>query len=400
MARLSAEPIVLSASERKELEALIGRHKTSQQIVLRAKIILQAAEGHGHGEIARGLNVSRDMSRLWRRRWLALSERGIPVVERLKDAPRPGCPATFSIEQLTRLYAMACDPPEKYGRPIDHWSARELADEMVKQGLVERISPRHVRRLLAEAELKPYQCHYWLHPPPDPDFEVKLTAICDVYAQAQARLAEGEMTLCFDEMTGIQALERVMPDIPMKPGRVRQQEFEYLRHGTQSLMTSLNVAQGAIAHATVGATRTEADLEAHVKAVLAQHPNCSKYRWVMDGLNTHQSEAMVRLVASLEPDPPDFGHKGRSGILKSMASRSAFLADPTHRMVIYFTPKHCSWLNQMELWFSILMRKLLRRGNFTSQEDLKAQILAFVDYFNRTMAKPFKWTYKGKPLVV
>ena len=119
----------------------------------------------------------------------------------------------------------------------------------------------------------------------------------------------------------------------------------------------------------------------------------------MDCLNTHQSESMVRLVAELEPESIELGEKGKSGILASMATRSDFLKDPSHRLVVHFTPKHSSWLNQIEVWFSILVRKLLRRSSFTSQADLKAKILAFVDYFNRTLAKPFKWNYTGKPLV-
>ncbi len=204
--------------------------------------------------------------------------------------------------------------------------------------------------------------------------------------------------MSLDEMTGIQALERTMPDIPMKPGRCVKREFEYIRHGTQTLIASFNVATGTIELATVGATRTEQDFETHVIHLLAQSPDAAKYHLVMDCLNTHQSEALVRLAASLEPIPMELGRKGKSGILHSMTTRSEFLADPTHRLVIHFTPKHCSWMNQIEIWFGILMRKLLRRGNFTSTDVLKTRILEFVEYFNRTMAKPFKWTYKGKPL--
>lgn len=189
-----------------------------------------------------------------------------------------------------------------------------------------------------------------------------------------------------------------MPDIPMKPGRCMRVEFEYSRHGTQALIASFNVASGRIDQATVGDTRTEKDLDTHLRALLKPHPDARKVHLVMDCLNTHQSESMVRLVAEREPGPIELGEKGKSGILKSMATRREFLTTETHRLVVHFTPKHCSWLNQIEIWFSILVRKLLRRSSFNSQTDLKTKILDFVDYFNRTMAKPFKWTYKGKPL--
>lgn len=152
--------------ERHQLQQLVNRHRTPQQIVMRAEIILLADLGHNHREIARSLNISRDMARLWRERWLASREKGVAVEQRLQDGERSGAPATFSLEQILQLFAMACEKPETYGRPISHWSARELASELVKQGIVERISPRHVGRLLEEATLKPHQSGYWLNPPP------------------------------------------------------------------------------------------------------------------------------------------------------------------------------------------------------------------------------------------
>jgi len=199
-------------------------------------------------------------------------------------------------------------------------------------------------------------------------------------------------------MTGIQALERKAPAQPMRPGKPERREFEYIRHGTQTLIASFNVAAGQIAKASVGDTRTEADYLSHVQQLVATDPKAIKWHLVMDCLNTHQSESLVRWVAQVEGLEIDLGVKGESGILKSMQSRSEFLRNPSHKIVFHFTPKHCSWLNQIEMWFAILVNKLLRRGNFMSKEQLKTRILDFIDYFNRTMAKPFKWTYQGKGL--
>ena len=166
MPRLAPTPLQLTEIERSQLQQLVDRHSTPQQIALRASILLLADKGLTHRDIARQLNLSRDMARLWRNRWLSLSEKDLPVVERLADAPRSGGPSTFSLEQILQLFAIACEQPETYGRPISHWTVRELADEMIKQGIVESISPRHVGRLLNEADLKPQQSQYWLNPPP------------------------------------------------------------------------------------------------------------------------------------------------------------------------------------------------------------------------------------------
>ncbi len=166
MSRLAPKLLELDNEEKKELEKILARHSTSQQVAKRAKIIILASEGKNQRNIARELEISRKMARLWRERWVELKQKDVPVRERLSDLERPGSPAKFTTEQILQLFAIACESPEKYGRPISHWTARELASEMVKQKIVESISPRHVARILSEATLKPHQSEYWLNPPP------------------------------------------------------------------------------------------------------------------------------------------------------------------------------------------------------------------------------------------
>lgn len=198
-------------------------------------------------------------------------------------------------------------------------------------------------------------------------------------------------------MTGIQALERLHPTLPMEPGKPERREFEYIRHGTQTLIANFEVATGMVITPTVGQTRTEDDFVEHIRRTIQTDPQ-AQWIFVMDQLNTHKSEALVRLVAQECTLTNDLGEKGKSGVLKSMESREAFLTSLAHRIRFVYTPKHASWLNQVEIWFSILVRKLLRRASFKSIEELRERILAFIEYFNKTMAKPFKWTYKGRPL--
>lgn len=230
-------------------------------------------------------------------------------------------------------------------------------------------------------------------------FEEKVADVNGLYKEAANLAKKGEKVISNDEMTGVQALERKHPGLPLCSGKVERREFEYIRHGTLSFIINFEVATGQIGCVSCGPTRTEQDYLNHIETTVAAEPDVTRWHFVVDNLNTHQSESLVRFVAA-ESDiaDTDLGVKGKSGILKSMKSRAEFLGNPDHRIVFHYTPKHASWMNQIEIWFSILTRKALKRGNFISIDDLKTKVLAFISYYNETMAKPFKWTTKGKAL--
>jgi transposase len=229
-------------------------------------------------------------------------------------------------------------------------------------------------------------------------YEADVRKVCQTYADAP-RLAseEGGHVVSTDEKTSIQALERLHPTKPTMPGLIERIEFEYKRHGTLCLIANFDVVTGKAIVPTIGPTRDEEDFAAHMARTIDTDPDAI-WIFVMDQLNTHKSEALVRLVADRCGFNDDLGVKGRSGILETMASRKKFLEDEEHRIRFVYTPRHASWLNQVEIWFSILSRRALKRASFSSLDDLRQRLLDFIDYFNSVLAKPFKWTYKGKPL--
>lgn len=254
---------------------------------------------------------------------------------------------------------------------------------------------------MEEADLHPHRSQYWLNAKiEDPIQHAQQVAnVCEVYAQASALEAAGTHVVSSDEKTGIQALERAAPTLPMRPGKDERREFEYVRNGTLCLIANLQVATGKILAPTVGPTRSEEDFALHIEQTVATDASAN-WIFVVDNLTTHCSESLVRLVAKVDGFEGELGKKGNSGFLENVATRRAFLEDKGHRVRFVYTPKHCSWLNQIECWFSILVRRALRRGSFSSTEALGKRIREFIDYFNRLLAKPFRWTYSGRPLVV
>lgn len=241
---------------------------------------------------------------------------------------------------------------------------------------------------------------YYLHTKKDEDFDKKVTDICEIYRMAPEITAEGGRVISCDEMCGIQALERIAPDKPVEPGKVERHEFNYKRHGTLTLIANFDVGTGKVVYSSIGSTRTESDFVDHIDNLISSSPSTKLYL-VLDNLNIHMSESLVIYVANkMGIERNTLGEKGKAGVLKSQKSRQIFLTNPDHKIVFHYTPKHASWMNQVEIWFSILVRKLLRRESFNCIENLQTKILDFINYFNETMAKPFKWTYKGKVLSV
>lgn len=234
------------------------------------------------------------------------------------------------------------------------------------------------------------------------DFDAKVADVCTLYHEAQTLSSSAqnrERVISIDELTGVQALERKHPGLPLAPGKVERREFEYIRHGTLTFIFSRDVATGEVIAPSCGPTRTEADFLKHLQGVVASDPEAARWHFVVDNLNIHCSESLVRYVAAQSGlNKLDLGVKGKSGILANRKSRAAFLSEASHHIVFHYTPKHSSWVKQIEIWLSILVRKLRKRSSFSSVADLQSKVLEFVEYYNRSMAKAFKWTYQGKAL--
>ncbi|MGZ3432846.1 MAG: transposase [Isosphaeraceae bacterium] len=409
-----AAKITLTERQQEILPTFARSVTAASRLRQRASIIILAFDGLLNEDIAPRVGLTHRQVGRWRRRWADAWDRliGIECCESravwrraieavLSDDPRPGAPAKFTPEQVTQILAVACEPPENSGRPITHGTAQELTDEVVQRGVVTSISPSQVSRYLREAALRPHKSRYWLNTTEkDPQrFEEQVKTVCDTYLAAPEReRTERTHTVSVDEMTGLQALERTAPSKAMIAGKPELIEFEYTRHGTLCLIANLVVTTGELLKPTIGPTRTEADFASPIEQTVATDPEGS-WVFVVDNLNIHCSESLVKLVAEACDVSRDLGKKGRRGALKSVTSRQAFLSESSHRIRFVYLPKHSSWRNQIEVIFGVIMRKVIRRGSFTSVSDLRTKLWNFIAYFNRVFAKPFRWTYTGRPLM-
>lgn len=325
MAGKAARVTITEKQQRILLE--FSRSRTESPIfVQRAKIILLSFERKSCEEIARVVGLERHQIGIWRRRWQAAwpdltnwecaepHQLRAAVRETLRDAPRAGCGGKFTAEQITQILAIACEPPELSGLPITHWTLRELRDEVVRRNIVDSISVAQVRRYLQQAVLQPHRKKMWLNTTEkDPAlFQQQVEEVCRTYQEAPTLHAEtGTRTVCLDEMTGLQALERTAPDKPPQPGQVAKHEFEYVRHGTTTLIGNFDVVSGQMFAITLGATRTEEDHVMHVRQTVATDPDVP-WVFIVDNLNTHCSAGLVEYIAEhCEPDQ-ELGKKRES----------------------------------------------------------------------------------------
>ena len=360
----SAVPIVLTAGERQVLKARACRARGEQRDVLRARIVLAAADGQANAVIADRLAVTDDTVRKWRGRFATERLAG------LQDRPRSGRPRTFAAVAVAEVKAMACALPAETGVPLARWSCAELAAEAAKRDVVEAVSASTVRRWLAEDAIKPWQYRSWIFPR-DPEFAAKAGRVLDLYERIWngRPLAEDEYVISADEKSQLQALRRRHPDLPPAPGRVRRQEFEYRRGGTLAYLAAYDVHSGRVLGRCAPTTGIE-PFGALAAQVMTTEPYASARRvfWVVDNGSSHNGARSVERIST---------------------------AWPTAELV--HLPIHASWLNPVEIFFSIVQRKVVKPQDFPDLDVLAERLLAFQDRYNAT-AEPFNWRFTRKSL--
>ncbi len=355
--------IVLCAAERAALAALC-RPTAQARMVLRATIVLAAADGASNAGIARNLGVCPDTVRKWRARYLRAGLAG------LADARRPGRPSRFTGVQRAQVTALACELPSTQGVPLSRWSSAELAAQAVQAGVVAGIAPATVRRWLAADAIKPWQHRSWIAPRA-PDFASKAAVVLDLYARIWdgAALGHGTYVLCADEKTSIQARCRCHPTLPPGKARMMRVEHEYARGGALAYLAAWDVHRGRVFGRCEAATGI-GPFSRLVDQVMTIEPYASASRvfWVVDNGSSHRGQAAIDRMASTWP---------------------------TAQLV--HTPVHASWLNQCEIYFSVVQRKVVTPNDFYDLAALENKLMAFQDLYSAA-ARPFNWKYTTKDL--
>ena len=343
--------IGVGVEDRRELERIVRSQTAERRAVDRARIVLLAGEGRSAARIASEVGCSERTVKKWRRRFEVEGLAG------LRDAPRPGRPLVHGPHVRAKLIALACTrPPDNAeGLRRARWTHRELAEQV-------GMSESQAHEILRAAEIKPHLLEQWVMSELGPDFDARAAEVCGLYLDPPA----GTLVVSIDEKTGIQAKAPTRPDLPARPGKPGRREHEYVRNGTQNLFAALRVHTGEVS-AMPAKTRNRFDLLRFLDQLEAEIPAGKEVIAISDNLSTRTTDEVAQWLAD----------------------------HPRWRFV--FTPKHASWLNQVEIFFSILARRLLKRGAFTSETDLAQQMLAFVETYNQT-ARPFNWTYTGKVL--
>ena len=355
MSACRAKPVTLTRKQRAALERTVRTATAPFLAVLRANIVLLAAEGIGNEEISRRLGVTDDTARKWRNRFAARGNR-----RSLDDLPRSGRPAEVPVEVRCQLIKLACQRADDERAPFRNvWTHNTLGIALATEtGWC--LSLTEIGRILRTADLRPHRMRLWLHSP-DPDFQAKTEAVCRLYTSPPA----GATVLCIDEKTCIQALGRRFPGRPAGPGRLGRFELEYKRHGTTTLLAAFDVRTGKV-YGECRARRTAADLAEFMEAVARKHPAGEVYV-IWDNLNIHHGPAWEKFNAA---------HGGRFHFV--------------------YTPKHASWVNQVEIWFGILQRRIISRGHFAAKVALVERIDGFIAHWNQYEAHPFNWKFRGK----
>lgn len=408
---------VLSEKSKEILNKIASGRMYPACIVQRAKIVLLSHEGKLNKEIKPLVSLCLKNIGKWRMRFinaaelLSVTESEEPenleskILEVLHDIRRRGASPKNSADQKDCIITVACQPPADHGFELSHWNLSALRLAVINEGIVEDISVSSLSRILNSNKVQPHKNRYWLHSKEkyeSPEtYKTKIKAVNEAYATAKEISGSDEESnlriISTDEMTGIQALEHKFPDKLPIPGKTSLQEFEYIRHGTTSLTAFFDVVTGKIPTPYINNTRNEEDFVCAISNLIKTDPD-KKWIIIADNLNTHYSASLVEYIAKEINYTGDLGKKRKQGILKDKASRISFLTDPKHKIRFLYTPIHCSWMNQIEIWFGIINRQLLKRKSYTSVEDLINSIYKYIDQYNSIFAHPFEWKYKTTPI--